>query len=230
MILAQSQQPFIDWGWIASHVDDIADKSLEHLQLTGIAVGVGLLIAFPLSLLAFQRRALYPPLTWFTGLLYTIPSLALFAFLVPYTGISVLSAEIGLVSYTLLILIRNTVAGLDGVPDDVKEAARGMGYTERQMLWKVELPLALPVILAGVRVATVSTVGLVTVASLIGHGGLGFFILRGLNRFRTTEIMVGAVLSAVLAIILDVLILYAQRRLSPWAQDRAPAPMEGKTA
>jgi osmoprotectant transport system permease protein len=222
LILAQ-EQPFLDWAWVFSHLDDILAKTLEHIQLTGTAVLVGFIIAFPLSILAFRNRSLYPPLTWFTGLLYTIPSLALFVFLIPYTGLSMLSAEIGLVSYTLLILIRNIVAGLDGVPESAKEAARGMGYTDRQLLWKVEVPLALPVILAGVRIATVSTVGLVTVASLIGHGGLGFFILRGLNRFRSTEILVGAVASAVLAVVLDAAILYVQKRLSPWSQERAHA-------
>src|SRR5882762_6092397 len=144
-------EPLIRWDWIASHATDIGQRVGEHLELTVIAVAVGFLIAFGLSLVALRIPRLYGPITWTTGILYTIPSLALFALLVPYTGLSLLTAEIGLVSYTLLILIRNIVAGVRGVPEEVREAARGMGYTDRQILWRVELPLALAVIFAGIR-------------------------------------------------------------------------------
>jgi osmoprotectant transport system permease protein len=159
------------------------------------------------------------PITWITGTLYTIPSLALFALLIPYTGFTILTAEIGLVGYTLLILLRNIVRGIRGVPADVREAAVGMGYAPRELLWQIELPLALAVIIAGVRVATVSTIGLVTVTALIGQGGFGYLILTGMQRsFFTTEMIAGAVLSVGLAIAADALLVLIQRRLTPWTR------------
>lgn len=199
-------------------MDEIWVRFVEHLWLTFLAVGIGFLISFPLALLAARRRRLLVPVTSFSGFLYTIPSLALFAALVPFTGLSVLTAEIGLVSYTLLILIRNIVAGLDGVPDDVKEAARAMGYTARQMLWRVEVPLALPAIVAGVRIAVVTTIGLVTVTAVIGLGGLGRFILLGLQRQFDTAVILGAVLSMVLALAADLLLLAIEKKSTPWSQ------------
>jgi osmoprotectant transport system permease protein len=213
-------EPFIRWDWIADHLDQIGVQLVEHIQLTAVAVAIGLLISFPLGVLAYRARRFYTPVTTFTGILYTIPSLALFAFLVPYTGLTFLTAEIGLVSYTLLILIRNIVAGLRGVPSDVKEAAVGMGYSSRQVLWRIELPLALPVIVAGIRVATVTTIGLVTVTALIGLGGLGHFILVGIRQFFTTPMLIGAVLSFVLAVVADGLLLAGQKLLTPWARGR----------
>ncbi len=199
-------------------MDEIWVRFVEHLWLTFLAVTIGFLISFPLALLAARRRRLLVPVTSFSGFLYTIPSLALFAALVPFTGLSVLTAEIGLVSYTLLILIRNIVAGLDGVPDDVKEAARAMGYTARQMLWRVEVPLALPAIVAGVRIAVVTTIGLVTVTAVIGLGGLGRFILLGLQRQFDTAVILGAVLSMVLALAADLLLLAIEKKSTPWSQ------------
>jgi osmoprotectant transport system permease protein len=210
--------PFFDPGWVADHLDEIGVRVLEHLQLTVLAVVIGFAISFPLAIYAHRHRRIYPPVTWVAGVLYTIPSLALFAFLVSITGLSVTTAEIGLVSYTLLIIIRNTVAGLDSVPADVKEAALGMGYSPTQLLWRVELRLAVPVIITGVRLATVTTIGLVTVTSLIGMGGLGYFILQGLQRFYSTTILVGAVLSVVLAVGADYLLIFIERRLTPWAR------------
>lgn len=213
--------PFIDWAWIADHAGEIGSLTLDHVVLTGLAVGIGFLISFPLAILSHRRQRLFPPITWVTGVLYTIPSLALFAFLVPFTGLTKVTAEIGLVSYTLLILIRNIVIGLDGVPDDAKEAARGMGYTDRQLLWRVELPLAIPAVVAGVRIATVTTVGLVTVAAIITEGGLGTLILQGLQRgLDATPVIVGSGLSFLLAIAADATLLVAQRALTPWAQER----------
>ena len=205
------------WQWVLDHLEEIRVQGLEHLQLTFLAVALGLLIAFPLSVYAYRHRRFYVPLTAVTGILYTIPSLALFAILTPFTGLTFTTAEIGLVGYTLLILIRNIVAGLNGVPDDVREAAVGMGYSRRQLLWKVELPLALPVIMAGIRIATVTTIGLVTVTALIGQGGFGYFILLGLSRFFSTATILGAALSVLLAITMDRLLILAERRLSPWA-------------
>jgi osmoprotectant transport system permease protein len=136
--------------------------------------------------------------------------------LIPYTGLSILTAEIGLVSYTLLILIRNIVSGIRGVPADAREAAIGMGYTPRQRLWRVEVPLAMAAIIAGVRIATISTIGLVTVTALIGQGGFGYFILIGIQRAFSTELLVGAVCSVALAIAADSLLVLLQRRLTPW--------------
>jgi osmoprotectant transport system permease protein len=213
-----AQEPLIRWEWIADHAGDIGSRTLEHVELTAIAVVIGFAISLPLGIWAHRHRRVYPPITFVTGLLYTIPSLALFVLLLPFTGLTTTTAEIGLVSYTLLILIRNIVAGLDAVPPDVKEAARGMGYTNRQLLWRVELPLAMPVIIAGIRIATVTTVGLVTVTALIGKGGAGQFILLGLQRFFSTATIVGAVLSAGLALAADALLLGAQRVLTPWSR------------
>jgi osmoprotectant transport system permease protein len=210
-----------DIGWVLDHLDDVGSALWEHVQLTVLAVAIGLAISFPVAVFAYRRRVAYAPVTWVAGILYTIPSLALFAFLVPYTKLSYLTAEIGLVSYTLLILIRNIVAGLSGVPADVREAARGMGYTDRQMLWKVDLPLAMPVILAGIRIATVTTIGLVTVTSLIGLGGVGYFMLLGIRRFFSTASLLGAVLSVGLALLADWLLVRAGRVLTPWSKERS---------
>lgn len=222
MILAQFEgQPLVRWDWVFDHLDDIWAATNEHLVLTGIALAVGLIISVGLSWLAIRYRKSYSPITWVTGVLYTIPSLALFSILVPITGLSVLTAEIGLVGYTLLILIRNIVAGIDGVDPAIKEAAIGMGYTRRRLLLQIEVPLAMPVIIAGIRIASVTTIGLVTVTALIGQGGLGFFILQGLRRFFTTEIMVGAVMSVVLAVVIDILLVLLQRVLTPWVRTKA---------
>lgn len=220
MILAQVDRPVVDLTWLQRNAGDIWDRLVEHLYLTGLAVAVGFVVAVGLSLLAIRYRRTYGPITAFTNIVFTIPSLALFAILVPFTGLSVLTAEIALVSYTLLVIVRNLVAGIDGVPAAVKEAADGMGYTERRRFRQIEVPLALPVIIAGVRIATVTTVGLVTVSAIIGYGGLGFFILRGLQTFYWTPILVGTVGSALLAVALDMAFVRIERRLTPWAQRR----------
>ncbi len=224
MIAQVADQPFVRWDWIVDHVDDIWAATWEHIVLTAIAVGVGFVISLALSMLALRHRRTYGPITWVTGILYTIPSLALFAFLVPITGLTTLTAEIGLVSYTLLILIRNIVAGIDGVPASVRESAVGMGYTRRRLFLEIELPLALPVIVAGIRIAAVTTIGLVTITALIGKGGLGFLILRGLNLFYspvgTTQIVVGTVMSVLLAVAVDLSLVGAERAMTPWARSR----------
>jgi osmoprotectant transport system permease protein len=214
-------EPLVRWDWIASHLDEIGMRLVEHVELTAIAVGVGFVIAFGLSLLIFRMPRLEGPVTWFTGTLYTVPSLALFALLIPYTGLTILTAEIGLVSYTLLIFIRNIIRGIRDVPSDVREAAIGMGYTPRERLWRVEVPLATAVIITGVRLATISTIGLVTVTALIGQGGFGYFILIGIQRFFSTELIVGAVCSVALAIIADGSLVLLQRQLTPWTRVRA---------
>ena len=216
-------QAIIEWDRIADQQDEIVTRLGEHLQLTLIAVVIGLLISFPLGVFAYRHRWSYGPVTAVTGILYTIPSIALFAALIPFTGLSKTTATIGLVSYTLLILIRNVVAGLDGVPDDTREAAVGMGYTRRQLLWKVEMPLALPVIMAGVRLATVTTIGLVTVAALIGEGGLGYFILYGFRTFDSTLSFIGGSLSMILAVVVDFALVQIERRTTPWASKQVSA-------
>jgi osmoprotectant transport system permease protein len=218
MILAQQDAPLIDWEWIGRNMDQIVDRTWEHLGLTAISVGLGLVISVGLALVALRWRWTYSPITWVTGLLYTIPSLALFAILVPIVGLNATNAVIALTSYTLLIIIRNLVAGIDGVPVSVLEAADGMGYTTQARFWRMEVPLALPAIIAGLRIATVTTVGLVTVTAVLGLGGYGFFILRGLNTFFWTQILVGVVLSVVLATLLDVGFVGLERLLSPWAR------------
>jgi osmoprotectant transport system permease protein len=214
-----STEPLVRWDWISEHLDLIGQRFIEHVELTLIAVVLGLLIAFPLGVLSFRNRRFYGGVAAVTGILYTIPSLALFAIVGAYTGyLSRTTAEIGLVGYTLLILIRNIVAGLRGVPDDAREAARGMGYSNSQLLWRVELPLALPVIIAGIRLATVTTIGLVTVTAVLGLGGFGHFILDGLRTFFSTETLLGAVLSVLLAVAVDALLLLLQRALTPWSR------------
>ena len=166
-LLAQAGagQPPIDWAWIGDHTDDMVTRTIDHVIFTAIAVSLGFAISLVLSLVIIRYRWTYGPITGVAGLLYTIPSLALFGLLIPITGFTVTTAEIALVSYTLLILIRNTVAGLDGVPSDVREAAVGMGFSPLQVLVKVDLPLALPVIVAGLRVATVANISLVSVGA-----------------------------------------------------------------
>ena len=209
--------PWVRWDWVSRHGDDIAAALREHLELTAIAVLVGLALSFPLALVARSRPRVRGAVLSVTGVLYAIPSIALFALLIPWTGLSRTTAEIGLVGYTLLILVRNILVGLDGVAPEVKEAARGMGYTPTRQLLRVELPLAAPVIVAGVRIATVTTIGLVTVTALMGQGGLGRFILEGLIRDFRTPLVVGSVLSVALAVVADVGLATAQRRLTRWS-------------
>ncbi|MGZ8612813.1 MAG: ABC transporter permease [Actinomycetota bacterium] len=212
-------QELLDWDWVNDNLDEIWARGLEHVELTVLAVAIGFAISLPIAVAAHRRRALLAPVTFVTGVLYTIPSLALFVSLIPFTGLSYTTALIGLVGYTLLILIRNVVAGLESVPEDVRAAALGMGLGPRQMLWRVDLPLALPVIVAGVRVATVTTIGLVTVTALIGLGGFGHFILRGIRQEpQMTATIVGVVPSVVLAVVADAGLLAAQRWLMPWAR------------
>lgn len=217
----REDEPLIEWEWIARNLEQIWSRLVQHVGLTLIAVVVGLAISMALALLVYRRRRLLASVAATTAILYTIPSIALFAVLTPFTGFgSLLTAEIALVSYTLLILLRNIVAGLDSVPADVREAAVGLGFGRWQMLWRVELPLAMPLIVAGVRVASVTTVGLVTVAAVIGQGGLGQLILSGLRSFFATPTLVGAFLSLALALFIDVALLAVQRRLTPWASLR----------
>jgi osmoprotectant transport system permease protein len=217
-IRLDASDPWIRWGWVADHTSRITDAFVQHLLLTVVAVGAGLVIAAPIGILAWRYHRSRAAILTVAGALYTIPSLALFALLIPWTGLTAVTSEIGLVSYTLLILVRNIVVGLDGVPPQVRDAASGMGYRPLRQLISVELPLALPVIVAGLRIATVTTIGLITVTALIGEGGLGQLMLDGFSRDFRTPVVVGAVLSVALAVACDLLLALAQRRLTPWTQ------------
>jgi osmoprotectant transport system permease protein len=217
---ANGPNSWIWWHWVSTHGRVIRAATVQHLQLTVVAVAIGLAISFPLALLARRWRWTQSPILGFTGVLYTIPSLAALGLLLPVTGLTTLTAEIALTSYTLLILVRNVLAGLDGVSPDVLEAARGMGFTPTRQLLVVELPLALPAIVAGIRNATVTTVGLVTITAIIGVGGLGELIYDGLLRSFRTPLVVGSVLSVVIAVVADVGLAGLQRSVSRWQRGR----------
>jgi osmoprotectant transport system permease protein len=209
------------WDWVRGHWGDILQpRLLEHLELVAIAVSIGFVIALAAALIAHRKRWFETPFSAFSAFLYTIPSLALFQLLVPFTGLTMLTIEIGLVGYTLLILFRNILVGLRGVPPDVLEAARGMGLTQRQTLLRVELPLALPAISAGIRIAVVTTISLATVAAYITPLGLGQPIFYGLQTSFTTEFVATGALAVALAIAADALLVLAQRAFTPWARAR----------
>jgi osmoprotectant transport system permease protein len=213
--------PWFTWQYVRDNPGDLQHYLQQHLIMTVESVVIAMVISFPLALLAFRFRWLATPLLGLTGVLYTVPSLALFAFIYPFTGLKQRTVVVGLVIYALLVLVRNTLAGLDGVPDDVREAARGMGYGRGRLLWKVELPVALPTIMAGVRVATVSTVALVTVGVIVGNGGLGQLIFRGFNSDYHAEIVTASLLTVALGLALDVLLALATRALMPWSRSRS---------
>lgn len=218
-----SGKPFVDWSWILGHLDDIAARIAQHLQLLVVPLLIGFVLALLLAVASLRRPGTIGPVTAVTGLLYTIPSLAAFAVLRPIFGLSLLTAIIPLATYTLLILYRNMVAGFQSVPAEVLEAAQGMGYTSRARLVRVQLPLAVPLIMAGVRLVSVTTIGLATVASILGDkfGGLGQLITEGLQTFFPTKIYLGAVLSVVLAFTVDGLLVLLERRLTPWSRARS---------
>jgi osmoprotectant transport system permease protein len=223
-----AQVEFPNWAWLANprtH-DRLLAYAVEHVQLTALSVLLGLALALPLAVLAVRHRRLYTPLLALTGVLYTVPSLAMFLFFamvylaVIGSGFGRLTAVSGLALYSLLILFRNTVAGLDGVPADVREAGQAMGYSRTQLLWRVELPVALPVVIAGIRIATVTTIGLVTITALIAQGGLGQLFLTGYRRLDLTIVLVGVILVTVMAAVADLAMVLLQRRLLPWAGRR----------
>ena len=236
-LLAQSQEPVIpDFGegsdcvvenrffctdWVRDNWSGVIQPALlEHVKLTLIAVVIGFAIAFVAAIVTHRFRLTEKPFVVFSAVVYTIPSLALFQLLVPVTGLTVATVEVALVGYTLLILYRNILEGLRGVPADVLEAARGMGLTRRQTLWRVELPLALPAMMAGLRVAVVSTIALATVAALVVPQGLGYPIFLALRESFKTEIIVAGGLAVLLALLADALLVVAERALTPWARVR----------
>lgn len=219
-VLANDANSLIWWKWVDRNGDVLARRAVEHVQLTFVALAIGFAISLVLAVVALRWRRTYAPITWVTGLLYSIPSMALFAFLVPVTGLSFTTAEVGLVSYTLLILVRNIVAGIDGIPDDVREAADGMGYTPLRRFVSIDLRLATPTIIAGLRIAAVTTVGLVTVTALVGAGGFGALITDGLSRDFRTPIVLGALGSILLAVLLDAVLMSVQWFATPWTHNR----------
>jgi osmoprotectant transport system permease protein len=205
--------------WIADNWQRYKQPLYDHIELTLVSVAIGFAIAFTLALIAHRRRWLIPPITQITGILYTLPSVAVFFLLLPLTGRGKLTAIIALVAYTLLIVFRNVITGLEGVPEEARDAGRGMGLTPKQLLWRVELPLALPAIMAGLRIAVTTTVGLAALAFLAGAGGLGDAIFADLQ-FRSNVVVAGG-LCVLLAVVLDLLVLALQMVLTPWTRAAA---------
>jgi osmoprotectant transport system permease protein len=215
-------QPFFRVDWVVENADVLARRIGEQLVITGIAIVVGFVLSFAVALLVRRYPRLYGPVLAATGLFYSIPSIALFVLLIPITGLSLLTAEIALVGYAMVIMIRNFVTALRSVPPEVLEAADGMGYTASQRLWRVEVPVALPIMVAGLRIATVTVMGLVTVATLIGMGGLGYLIVNiGISQRFPTATLVGVGLVVILSVIIDAVLLFGQRRLTPWSAAQA---------
>jgi osmoprotectant transport system permease protein len=213
--------PWFDASYVIDNWDSIVGYLGEHVRLTVGAVVIGSVIALPLAVLARRSRFLTGPVLALSTIVYTIPSLAMFAFIFPFTGLSANTVLIGLVAYSLVILVRNFLTGLQGVPADVREAGRGMGYGSLRLFWQIDLPLALPAFMAGLRIATVSTVALTTVGVLVGHGGLGQLIVGGFNaNFYRAEIVTGTVGCILLALVADVLLAGVERLLTPWARAR----------
>jgi osmoprotectant transport system permease protein len=211
--------PWFDLSYVTGNWESILGYLGEHVRLTVSAVVLGAVIALPLALLARRSRWLAGPVLGLSTLIYTIPSLAMFAFVAPVTGLSFTTVLIGLVLYSLVILVRNFLVGLQAVPEEVREAALGMGYGRGRLFWQVDLPLALPSFMAGLRIATVSTVALVTVGVLVGHGGLGQLITGGFNaNFYRAQIVTGALGCVLLALLADLLLAGAERLLTPWSR------------
>lgn len=215
-----------DVGWVGGHVGQIVERILQHVELTIGPLILGIIVSLVLAVWAVRQPRVYAPITAITGLLYTIPSLAAFAALVPVVGITLVTALIPLTTYTLLILFRSFATGFTSVPAEILEAAEGMGYTRRQRLFRVELPLAIPLMIAGIRLASVTTIGLATVASAIGgdtFGGLGQLITEGIQTFFPTKYLLGAALSVLLAFSADFLFVRFERLITPWSRVRIGA-------
>ncbi len=213
-----------DWicgEFLTSRAELLTDALVQHVWITVVSVLIGLVVALPLALLARRYRKLEWMVVGATTALYTIPSLALFALLLPLTGLSPATVVTGLVLYSLTILVRNIIEGLNGVPSDVVEAARGMGYGGGRLLFTVELPLALPSVMAGLRVATVSTVALTTVGAIVNYGGLGNLLLEAVNTQFRPQVLTASVLCVLLAVTFDLLLVGAQRVMTPWTRTRA---------
>ncbi|SCE79984.1 osmoprotectant transport system permease protein [Micromonospora purpureochromogenes] len=218
---ADPGNPWFSWQYVRDNSDTILAALREHASLTARAVLIAALVALPLAVAAYWFRALAGPILALTGVLYTVPSLALFAFIAPYLGIGAITVLTVVVLYALLVIVRNAVAGLHQVPPEVRDAAEGMGYGRWARLFRIDLPLALPGILTGVRLATVSTVALVTVGVVVGRGGLGQLIFAGFqNNFYKAQIMTGTLLCVLLALVLDLILAGMGRLLTPWLRGR----------
>ncbi|MBI0298605.1 ABC transporter permease [Streptomyces sp. PRKS01-29] len=211
----------IDWGWFPDHQSTLVTLTLDHLSTAVPAVLLGLLIALPLAVIAHRVRPLRGLLLGLSNILFTIPSIAIFVLLLPVTGLTRTTAITGLTIYTLVVLLRNTVEGLDSVPTKVREASTAMGARPLRTLLTVELPLAFPVIMAGVRVATVMAISLVSVASYIGYGGLGQLFTDGFQRNYPTPVVAGVILSLLLALVADAVLVTIQWLCTPWLRRRA---------
>jgi osmoprotectant transport system permease protein len=219
-----SENRFFCTDWVRDNWGPVLQPRLvEHIELTVIAVGIGFVIALAAAIAAHRLRHVERPFAIVSAVIYTIPSLALFQLLVPFTGLTITTVEVALVGYTLLILFRNILAGLRSAPPEVLEAARGMGLTSTQTLWRVELPLAVPAIIAGLRIAVVSTIALATVAAFVVSKGLGGPILGALRLDFSTEIIAAGALAVALAIVADVVLVLVQRLVTPWAATRRTA-------
>jgi osmoprotectant transport system permease protein len=215
-----------DWicgEYVRTRAQELTDATLQHLWITGVSVAAGLLIAFPLALVARRWKPVAGPVLGFTTILYTVPSLAMFSLLLPVFGLSASVVVTGLVLYSLTILVRNILAGLESVPEEAREAARGMGYGPLRLLFGVELPLALPSLMAGLRIATVSAVSLTTVGAIIGYGGLGNLIYEGMNSLFKAQVLTASAICVAIAVAADLLLLGLQRLLTPWTRQPAPA-------
>lgn len=221
MLAAYDGHALVDWSWVGDHGDEIVARLREHAVLLGWSMLLALLVAIPLALVSVGRRRVYGSVLATTGILYTIPSLAAFSLLLPYTGQSRLTAIIPLATYGLLILVRNIVTGLERVPGEVQDAATGLGYSRGRKLWQVDVPLALPAIFAGIRLAVVTTIGLIPVSALIGQGGLGALMTSGFEKDFYTPLVVGVALTVVFAFVADGLLLAVQKLLTPWARGSA---------
>ncbi|MEU6806906.1 ABC transporter permease [Streptomyces neyagawaensis] len=213
-------EPLVRWQWVADHTAELADYTALHLRLGLLPVLFGLLVSVPLGILCHRRRRLYPPVLTVANILYSIPSLALFMVFVRYTGLTEQTVMIPLTLYTLSVLVPNVVDGLASVPEPVRLAATAMGFGTVRRVLQVELPIAVPVVIAGVRVAAVSSISLVAVGQLIGQGGLGYYITRGLQLDFPTPIVTAIVLIMLLALVTDALLVLAQRLLTPWSRSR----------
>ncbi|MFE5712304.1 ABC transporter permease [Streptomyces sp. NPDC056501] len=213
-----------DWicgAYVSTRSEILTDAVVQHLQLTGVSVALGLLLALPLAVVARRWRWAAGPVLGITTVLYTIPALAMFSLLLPVYGLSAALVVAGLVLYSLTLLVRNVLAGLRAVPEETRQAARGLGYGPIRLLLTVELPLALPAAMAGLRIATVSAVSLVTIGAIVGHGGLGNLIYSGMNTYFKAQVLTASALCVVIAVAADLLLIGAQRLLTPWTRAQA---------
>ncbi|GGT15072.1 ABC transporter permease [Streptomyces purpureus] len=214
-----ARNEWICGAYLSTRREILWDATLQHIQLTLVSVALGVLIAVPLAVAARRTRWAAGPVLGVTTVLYTIPSLAMFSLLLPVYGLSAALVVAGLVLYSLTLLVRNILAGLRAVPEETRQAARGMGYGPVRLLLAVELPLALPAAMAGLRIATVSAVSLVTIGAIVGHGGLGNLIYSGMNTYFKAQVLTASVLCVIIAVAADLLLLGVQRLLTPWTRE-----------